>query len=177
MTAFRTTTDDPRNPNTPPGAAALPLPVIVLTLERPKLGSPIRRLALRALTPVPALLVIVLPPTMSAVALITFTPNRPRAPFGSVPFPMIWFMAMNAEVPTDTWTPLEPLKLMVLPAAAFWLSRPMRAEAPLLTRTPTREFWVTVEFTMVAWAASIATPSRGFSWIAHPSTTPLAPKV
>ena len=66
IVAFWMFSDDPRKAKTPPGWAALPLPVMVLADEKPKDVSPSTIEPPRMLMPAPALPEIVLPPMISA---------------------------------------------------------------------------------------------------------------
>ena len=177
ITASRMVTDDPLNAKTPPCEAGLPLPLMVLTVLKPKLASPKLAELLTRLTPVPTFPEIVFPPMKSAVALVTLTPILRAAGSVLVPLPITWFIAMSAVEPNTMWMPFEALVLMTLPAALLKLSMPMRAEPPLNTPTPNRTFWPTCELMTVPCAASIATPSRALFTTVQPSTTPLAPCV
>src|SRR5206468_7202735 len=60
------------------------LPVMVFTVVKPNVGSPICTLALRAKMPCPGLPVIVLPPGRSAVPWMTVMPVRPDVDVASV---------------------------------------------------------------------------------------------
>lgn len=142
-------------------------PVIVFTLEKPKPGSPIVKLALRAVMPVLGWPVMELPPIMLAVAL-----NTP-IPFAR--FPLIVLLAIKAVLPSTMVIPVPPLTLMVFPAATPRLVRPIRALAPSARLTPSRPFWVIKLLMIVALADSIVTPVRGLFWIVQASTVPLAP--
>src|SRR6267143_4296416 len=175
ITASRMFSADPRKPEMPPVEFGLPFPVMVLTVDMSKLGSPRFAEPLLRLRPVPTLPEIVLSPMRSAVALVMLTPLPVNPREGLVPLPVIAFAAMRAVAPNTMWMPFAALALMTLPPALLKLSTPMRAEPPLNTPTPNRAFWLTCELITVPCAASTATPSRALPVTVAPSTMPLAP--
>src|SRR5262249_2731251 len=85
--------EDPRKAEIPASWVGFPLPVMVLTVVRPNLVSPMSAEDMRRLMPAPEFPEIVFPPTMSALAFEILIP----LPVGStVPLPEIWFIPMNA---------------------------------------------------------------------------------
>src|SRR6266850_2632496 len=132
ISASRIASEEPRKPEMPPCDAELPLPVILLTLVRPKFTSPICAELMRRLIPVPVFPETVFPPTMSTLALVRLIPLPALL--------LIVFIPTKALAPKTMWTPFTTLPLIVLPPALLALSIPMRAEPPSNTPTPCRPF-------------------------------------